>query len=336
LRLLVLLIDKVGHRHQAEGLAKVVGRMQSGLTTDRLEIKARPLAHASLRYAALGWNMAPRTALRLFYGIDPARLDRPDMIVSSGRPAIAAGLFLKRYFNIPYIYSGLAEGVAAAAEIERLLVSAPSFGDLPNAVVTPMPTLVEPDKLPAARRLGSQSALVGARLALLIGGNAHSHRYDAGDWSNMLRLIIEARQALGIEWIVATSRRTPVDTVDGINSLVRDGLVAAHHDFHKNGAGNPADLFAADAIVVTEDSVSMMWEAVEAQRPVIALRPRLTKATAVDDIVKTLSATGALASLPLADLDVRRFAGRLISLVPLKSDWRDAVAAVIAPFMPSN
>jgi hypothetical protein len=173
LRILTLLINKIGHRHQAEGVAHVMGRMRDAVV-DRLEVKPRWFVPPPLRQlgvAALR-GLPPAFWLKHLYGIDVARITPPHVIVGSGRPAVAVGLLLKRHFGVPYVYSGLARGVSTAPEIDLMLVSVKAFASRPNAALTPVPCLIEPDRLPPPRPLETLADLDGATLGLLLGGDA--------------------------------------------------------------------------------------------------------------------------------------------------------------------
>ena len=335
LRILVLLINKPGHRHQAEGVAHVLGRMRESRVA-RLEVKPRWFVPPPLRQ--LGVNslrvLPPAFWLKHLYGIDVARLERPEVIVGSGRPAIAVGLLLKRHFGLPYIYSGLGRGVPTTPEIDLMLVSVKSFADLPNAALTPVPSLVEPDRLPRPRDLTRLDDLRGATIGLLLGGDAHSHRFTAEDWDDVARLVVELRARHGVVWRVGNSRRTGDAGSDRFVELERQGVIERFVDWRRSGSGTVGDIFAADALIVTEDSVSMMSEAVAAQRRVIALRPRDFEPTLVDDIVGTLVDGGAMAVAAIAGADGDAIAETLLGLTPIATDHRDEIAAALRARLP--
>lgn len=335
LHVLVLLINKIGHRHQAEGVAHVVERMVPA-TRASLEVAPRRWAFPALRNlsVALSRWIGIRAALWLIYGIDPARLRRPDVVIGSGRPAVPVGILLGRWFGVPHVYSGLADGMRLAPEIDLRLVSVQTFGDEPNAVFTPVPCLVEPDRLPVPRPLKRIEDLAGAKVALLLGGDAHSHDFDLDDWLGIARLVRGMRDVHGVSWIVTDSRRTAAAASEVFRGLAEEGVIERFVDCRRPETGRIADLFAADAIVVTEDSVSMMSEAVAAQRPVVALRPRRTRETLVDDVVGTLRDGGAMEVLAIATASVDDLAATLVRLEPNPEDHRDRIAAALVERLP--
>lgn len=335
LTVLVLLINKTGHRHQAEGVAHVVERMGSAVRVP-VEVKPKVWAPPVLRNLSVGLARAfgIPAVLRAIYGIDPATLPRPDLVIGSGRPAVPVGILLGRHFGVPHVYSGLADGMRLASEIDLRLVSVRAYADAPNAVLTPVPCLVEPDRLPDPRPLTRRSELTGARIALMLGGDAHSHRFGTDDWADIARLIRETRGRFGVSWIVTNSRRTAGIAGDLMADLARDGVIDRFIDVRVPGSGTLSELFAADAIVVTEDSVSMMSEAVAARRPVVALRPRTVVPTNVDAIVGDLEAGGALRVMPIAGRRGEDLVDTLLTATPIAADHRDLIGAALKARLP--
>jgi len=335
LRILTLLIDKPGHRHQAEGVAAVMGRLRPA-QVERLDVRPRWFVPPPLRQLGVASLRALPAAvfLKHLYGIDVARLTPPEVIVGSGRPAIGVGLLLKRHFGVPFVYSGLGRKIATTAEIDLMLVSVPSFADRANAALVPVPCLIAPDRLPAPRRLATPADLAGATIALLLGGDAHSHRFAADDWDDLARLAADLSARFGARVLVAGSRRTAPAAADRFADLARRGTIAGFVDWRRGGSGGLGAFFAADAILVTEDSVSMMAEAVAAQRPVVALRPRGFTPTLNDEIVATLVEGGAMALLPIAGTSAATLAEWLVGLRPVVTDHRDVLAAALAARLP--
>jgi mitochondrial fission protein ELM1 len=328
LDVLVLLIDKPGHRHQAEGVARAVERADGARIT-RIEVAYRWWAFAALRARVAKRARAnPRFWLRLLYGIDPARLPRADLVISSGRPAIVAGILLGRAFAAPFVYSGLAKDNGLGALIDLQLVPLEAYDTLPNTAVAPFPTLVDPAVFAPVRPLRQREDFSGARIGLLLGGDAHSHRFTSAEWRRIRDLVEATHAELGVTWRIFTSRRTGAVS-DLFTALAGKPGIETVVDWRVGGATPPADLFAGDALVVTEDSASMMYEAVAARRPVIALRPARVKPSTMDEIVAQLAARGALAAMPIAGLDVGSFVDRLCGLAPIGGDDRDRIRAAL-------
>jgi hypothetical protein len=114
-----------------------------------------------------------------------------------------------------------------------------------------------------------------ARWTLLIGGNARAYHYSTNDWQVLLDAINTLAQRHGIRWLIATSPRTGT----AAETLLRRGL-AGHTDvveLHCWGQGLRPSLVqclqGAARVLVFEDSVSMLSEAINTRLPVLALQP---------------------------------------------------------------
>ena len=120
------------------------------------------------------------------------------------------------------------------------------------------------------------------RLAgFLVGGNAGPFRYRRKEWDRLLDFIAEISKAWGTRWLVSTSRRTPDYVADKLAELAKDeSVVARFIDYRTAGPGTLPEVFAkAEVILCTEDSSTMISEAVSARLPVVGVAPRAHRFT---------------------------------------------------------
>lgn len=96
---------------------------------------------------------------------------------------------------------------------------------------------------------------------MLIGGPSAHHRWSTRKLIEQLRAIV-ARDS-GVHWVIASSRRTPADTVDALRALTSTQVDFIHHETTE-AAWLPAQLARAATVWVSEDSVSMLYEALTA------------------------------------------------------------------------
>jgi mitochondrial fission protein ELM1 len=123
------------------------------------------------------------------------------------------------------------------------------------------------------RRMGADTLPKQECIAVLIGGeSAHYHMVESEVLGNLQKLAEFAR-ANGVHIFLTTSRRTPASVESGIKSLVQAHAGAfAFCVWGRADAYNPIPAFLelARAVVVTEESVSMVSEAVlGGHRPLI-------------------------------------------------------------------
>jgi mitochondrial fission protein ELM1 len=180
------------------------------------------------------------------------------------------------------------------------LVWAPAHDRLtgPNVIATPTaPHAMTPARLEegAAAIAAQTAALPGPRIAVLIGGPNKAFKFTAADAQAMTQKLDAL--APGGAFLVTTSRRTPAD----VKALIafwagtRPGLFWT-------GQGIAPLLGAADAIVVTADSINMVTEAVSTGKPVYIaeLAGKPGKFALFHDALRQAGATRALTGAPFA------------------------------------
>jgi uncharacterized protein len=332
LRLLLLREKKPGHFHQVEGVASRIARMVP-VEIDRLEVRPRSFAHNALRRRIANDESAdPTLWLRRLYGLEPGLFGRPELVIGSGRPTIAAGILLARLTGAKFIFSGEPSGYDTR-HIALMLVNSPRLAGHPRCVFSPIPGEIEPDRLRPRRDLRELRHLSGANLSLLLGGPSSSHRYRDAEWVAIRDFVASSSEMLAIRWQVSTSRRTPEPAAALFRAAAERGGVVRFVDFHATGPASPETLYGADAIVVTEDSLNMIAEGLAARRPVIALKPARVRDAPANEVVAAMAAAGGLSVLPIAGLTPERFAAALLALRIPAEDPAAAIDRALAPLL---
>lgn len=331
-KLLVLKDRRPGEYRKALGLAAIIGRTQRvGIET--VDAAPRRFARDRLRRLVLARSgQEPGRALAFLYGIDPADIASPDIVIGAGRPTAAAGILLRRLTGAKFIYCGYLRDYDAA-EIDLKLVGTPRLAGEPGCALAPIPTSIDPDILPRPRRLRSPQDLAGAAIGLFVGGPRSGYDFSKADWERLAELVVSTARLAGVRWSVASSRRTPEPACRAFDRLAAAGIIERYVDARAEGAGSADALFGADAIVVTEDSLSMIAEGLAALRPVIALRPPGGEKHGYAEELVTLACGGGLLIRPLASTSAESFVRALLSLEPPAADPRDAIEAAIAPVL---
>jgi uncharacterized protein len=257
LQIWVLHDGKIGMANQVTGLAEALGWP---ITQKHLAI--RP----PWRYLPPGLWLAPALA------IDPAgaRLQPPwpDIVIGCGRNSVAPARMIKRASGGRAFWVQVQDPRFARSEID--LIVAPRHDPAPGENV--FRTLgavhrVTPEKLAAdaARWAPTFAVLPRPLVAVLIGGDNSVYRLTEERFGALCdRLVALAKSGVGLA--ITPSRRTG-DTQRAMLQKRLAGLPA----FIWNGSGdNPyfAMLGAADAIIATADSVSMISEAASTGKPV--------------------------------------------------------------------
>lgn len=198
----------------------------------------------------------------------------PDLLISSGRKSVEAALYIRAKSNGATFVVQIQDPKIAPEYFD--LVVAPAHDGLhgKNVLVTTGALhRITPSFLANAREefASSLSALPQPRLAVLIGGNSRTHKMT----QNVAHRIAGQLKDLssgGASLMVTLSRRTPQDMA----RIITSGLAASPNVFLWDGnatGNNPyAGILAwADALLVTNDSVSMASEAISTGKPVYTL-----------------------------------------------------------------
>jgi mitochondrial fission protein ELM1 len=208
---------------------------------------------------------SPWLGLEQWWTFDPVLLPPwPDLLIASGRKSIAAARYIKRK----------SEGFTFTLQIQDPRIPADNFdlvavpehdllrGD--NVIVTKAaPNRIRPEILKReALKFPDLKKLKSPRVAVLIGGTSKTHQF-----TNEIALdLIGKLQNLEASLMVTLSRRTPPE----IAALFQSKLQSPNIYVWDGQGENPyfAFLGLADAIIVTNDSASMLSEAATAGKPV--------------------------------------------------------------------
>jgi hypothetical protein len=333
LRVLLLSDGRPGHYHLAEGVIAALERRHT-VEVERLEIERLRLVPARL---LAGLAFSPALVLRLGYGIAPRSLPPADLVVSAGGDTIAANAAAARALGACNVFCGTLRKLPP--EAFSLIVSSYARHErLPRHLVTLKPNKMDPDALgrpPVTPRFGEKSPprLVG----LLIGGDSGLFHYEAAEWDRLLAFARELSSAWGTRFLVSTSRRTPAHAADAAVRLAADtSVVAELIDYRTAGPGTlPRILGAADAIICTEDSSTMISEAVSVRLPVIGVSPvRHSFKPEEAEYRDLMRGRDWCRFLGIADLSVARFAEALGAITPLQGNHIERLAEELARRLP--
>jgi hypothetical protein len=330
MRLVVLKDRRPGEFRKALGLAAVIARMVPAVLME-VDTSPRRFARNQVRLWALKRDAAgSEQTLHFLYGISAGALGRMDIVIGAGRPTAAAGILLKRLTGAKFVYAGYLRDYDPA-DIDLMLVGSPRQALEPKCQLAPIPTLIEPQAFSRPRSLISEADLHGAVVSLILGGSRSGYTFSEADWQAIGSLVSETGTRYGIRWRVANSRRTPVSASNMLRGMAQRSVVEQFIDVAGPGWPSADQLFGADAVVVTEDSLTMIAEGLSALRPVIALKPQGGLRHGYPEELCAMVCGEGLRILPIRSAFPDVFCRTLLSLTPPQTDPRDVIAAAIAP-----
>jgi len=329
MRVLILRDDRPGHFNQSEGLVAALARRRP-VVADRLRLLARPPFKGHLLRALAALRLPPAPLLGLAHGLRLGDLARPDLVVSAGADTLVANLLLARAWGCPNVFIGSLRGVSPTA-FAAVLTIYPRLADGDRVILAAKPTTVDPDALPPRRPIDGPAGLAGARVSVLVGGPTPAHLWAADDWRRLAALLAELAGPGGASLVVTTSPRTPAAAIEALSSLRGRPGVEAVSLFGAADALPRDHFFAADAILVTGDSATMVFEAVSARRPVAILDPALRRPARDDAAFAWLAAEGRIARLALPEVSAPQLAAALAGVRPLAAHPMDLLIDRLAP-----
>lgn len=314
MRLLVLLDDQPGNRNQSLGVAERLVE-EAGAVVETVHLRGNGLADLPSVMLGSGLWGYDRESRRRLRETRPA----PEVILATGRRAIPALRYLKKRFpEARLIYLMHPQTDLAAFDLAAI----PEHDHppaLPHVIAT----------MGAAHRVRAERLRVegeryrpspSPRIAVLVGGNAKGVRFSMTDWTHLGGQIVAMAQHMHGSLLVTTSRRTGPQGTEILRQALPPGAV--FHAWEPEGE-NPynAMLGAADAVVVTGESMSMLSEACALGVPVFVFNPtqgvgakhqRLQQALIQRGYLRNLTPEAALDWSPPAALDE---AGRVAAAI---------------------
>jgi uncharacterized protein len=336
----LLLVDgKPGHYHQSEGVIAAIRRMRL-VASHRLEVRRRFFLPTRLLVQLVNRGLSSALILRLGYGLDAASLPKADVVVSAGGDTLAANAAAAKVLGAANIFCGRLRRLAPE-HVKLVIVSLERFADRPNHLVSLPPSPIDLGAAASARNGAAERfgrSKPPARVGVLIGGNSGAYRYRSEDWLQLMAFLREAHRSHGVRWLATTSRRSGHFIADALAAMAQtgEGGLETFIDFRTAGAGALPSIFAAaHAILCTDDSTTMISEAIAARLPVVSVAPA-TSALEVREAEfrQFLAREGWYRSLPLSRLTPDTFLAALEEISPRTGSQLDELAAAMSRRLP--
>jgi len=331
LRIIFLADTRPGHYHLAQGVIAAISRLRP-VDVTRIEVKRKWIVPTRwLRARITAKSFYPPRMLRMAYRIDAEELPDADLVVSAGGETHMPNICVTQLLKVPNIFCGSLLRGLGPENFSLIISSYDRDAESDRHLVTLKPSPVDPDALgrpSTVPRYGPEKhpAIAG----LLIGGKAGGFKYSQKEWERLLAFAVEVSKAWGTRWLISTSRRTPDFVADRIAELAKDdSVVEKFIDFRTAGPGTLPEIFAkAEVIVCTEDSSSMISEAVSARLPVVGIAPARCRFTEEETLYRDfLMSNGWSRTVPIAELTPETFAKTLSEIEPLQENPLDTLAA---------
>jgi mitochondrial fission protein ELM1 len=266
-----------GHRVQSEGVLKAL--RTAGVPMEIAHIRVRPKLRGFLRGPArrLFRHLRQGTALRFANLIAEFTLPDtppPKFIISSGGSTAFVSRALSLWYSAANVFVGNPKPFPA--EWFRIVMSPVPLTAIPDAILTEIvPNNVTPaDCRDKALEYWAGRAVPDQCWAMLIGGANRNNLFSTEDWSAMARGMNHLADKYGIKWLVTTSRRSGVEAERIFKSVLVPEAVEELVIQSEDSRPIILPYLGAGAMVfVTQDSLTMLSEAISSGKPVVAVTP---------------------------------------------------------------
>ena len=326
LRALMLSDGREGHFNLSLGLLAAAAHLRPVATT-RIEVKRGRWPGAALA-AWSNAGLSPQLLLKRVYGLDANQLPKVDLVVSAGAETLAANVACARLLGSANVFYGSLR-YFKPHDFSLVLTSYPANAKLPRHALALKPSAAAAAIWQSGR---TQMSKPPQRIAVLVGGPSGESAYTAADWNALIRLIAAlAERCVGIQ--VSNSRRTP----HAVSAKLRATIPNDFIDVGEPGSTSLADILSAsDAVLVTDESSSMVSDGVAAGRPVLGLAPANHALTSNErDYRAHLSQSGWYDAAPLASVTADTALAALAGLSPVTTDPGLTLAALLRDRLPS-
>ena len=294
MRILVLYDGKSGHLSQALGAAQLIQeRLNAPVFIEQriAKIRVKLLNGITRRFVCASSTFMQRLVSYSYRWQKPEQ--KPDLIISFGGNTIALNVALSKLWGC----HNLAIGNRYSVKLKHLDAHITMRGSTsnPKVILSPIALCKIKPALCAEKGNELKRSLSGPRYwGMLVGGDGSGYHYQARDWHDLGGAMKVISENHGIKWILTTSRRSGQTAEKILMQYLAPatcGKVFIGSDPEEYSL--EAILGASERLFCTEDSLSMVTEAVAMEKPVTSLRPKhVNKKTTHNMAIEYLATCG--------------------------------------------
>jgi len=277
LNILLISDGKPGHITQSRGLLNQLGK-HFAVEYETLEIKPKiKIVNRLLRAFLNKKSPYAEWVFKVFYRYNKAILEKakPHLILSTGGDTCGVNAVLAQQKQCNNLYLGSLRG--HDPKLFSGVISTTALSNVDNCIVLDVaPTLIDNLSLEkAGSDFYNEHKLDRKQVywAMLIGGDGSGYHYSEEDLKQLIEGMLVLAKSYGIKWLLTTSRRTGLENEKVIQKLLanQDAIAYAVYYNHQPEKIMSAFLGIGKQIFCTEDSTSMISEAVISRKPVFTL-----------------------------------------------------------------
>lgn len=291
--LFVLILDdgRAGHVNPCLGLIDALQQTEASMHIKSTTLKINPkhrfvvslIKRLSHTFIPLWWWIK-----RLYYFEKDTSIDTTaiDLVVCSGMPSLCFAVAWVEQYGGQVAYVGNVRGFSSK-KIHHVISAVQQ-----SHLKCPQWVLATPPVRGAVLALRTQPPNTPPQHALLlIGAATAQYPFSTTDWQILVQNFAQTCTQYGIKGSLSTSRRTGLPLENQLSEAAAQHRLTLYR-FNQYDAPSYISLLAQnDIIYVSEDSTSMLSEALQSGRAVASLHPDTCK---VDQLTKTYTTRGLL------------------------------------------
>ncbi len=331
IEVLLLVDDNPGHYHLAEGVITALERLVCTNVT-RIRIERNWWAPGRLLAKMANAKAANKVMLKLGYGINLDDLAAAQLVISAGGNTLGANVAAARALGADNIFIGSVRRFQPE-NFSIVVTSYERFADLPRHLVSLKPCKLDPDAMSRSKRSQTTPAIAG----LLLGGDTPRYKYTSDEWQRLADMVDAVHKRNGTRWLISNSRRTSEFASDLFAQKAAGSDSGIEFiDFRTAGPGTLGRIFeTADIIACTEDSSTMISEAIAARIPVIGLTPEIHSFSPQEQEYRHyLQHNNWTRSLSIDSLSPEVIERTLAEIIPMEENHLDLLASRLKQRLP--
>ncbi len=279
MNILIIKDDKPGHYNQTEGLLLSLKTLYPHAKIEYIVVAIRSkLSRKILRlfinyYPSFFKSFSHTKYLHYFYRLFGLPQNKPDIIISTGGNTAALNAWFALLYNSKNILNGALRGLKE--ERFTCITTVIDLGYTNQVILEMAPNTITEQTLEDQKNLFLKKTSLSVNqtyFTLLIGGDGSGYIYNESFYRMLASFVETTAQKYNVKWLITTSRRTPKDIEEKLAKKL-EPVSAYFVAYHQNSEKVLLPFLAlGSSIFVTEESSSMISEAISANKPVYTFK----------------------------------------------------------------
>ena len=282
MNILIIRDDKPGHYNQTEGLLVALKNIYPNSNIEFIEVEINNKINRKFlkfllnKFTFFFTNRFNLKYLFLFFKKYNLPLSKPDLILSTGGNTANLNAWLSKAYNSRNILNGALRGLKE--ELFFCITTVIDLGYKNQLILDVAPSVINEDSLKKKSEEFLKVNIFDKKIihyALLIGGDGSGYKYDEEFYNKLIYFVKKVSKEKSIKWLITTSRRTSLDIENKLEKELSDYCTYFVSFNKKEEKVLLPFLGLSKFIFVTEESASMISEAIASLKPVFTISNNL-------------------------------------------------------------